>query len=244
MFKLRFCLLFLIALLSLGGCSLEKAKLTHPSETGIHGTIIIDCWKLFEGSVEMGNVGELVSIDEPKIENDPLDLYDAKYTVYDVSADKLEFRTVSGWRILLPELPARNIAPSGKIILAAPCQEPPVICIYDPDSEETQLLFREDIAKAGIAAYELDDFDLYVDGEELQKTAQIEAIWKIHTDHEEHEKAWPVLDGDWDFYSLRLVHKEHPALQYEINFGICDQVLYIENLTAQEEVCVPVDEIR
>ena len=244
MVKLRFGLLMLITLLLLNGCNQEIATPTHPSEGEIHGTIIIDCWKLFEGSVEMGNVGELVPIDEPKIENDSLDLYDAKYTVFDVAADKLEFQTVSGWRILLPELPARNVAPSGKIILASPCQEPPMICIYDPDSEETQLLFREDIAKAGIGAFELDDFDLYVDGKELQKTAQMEAIWKIHTDHGEYETAWPVLDGDWDFYSLRLVHKEHPALQYEINFGICDQVLYIENLTAQEEVCVPVDEIR
>ena len=147
MVKLRFGLLMIIALLLLNGCNQEIATPTHPSKGEIHGTIIIDCWKLFEGSVEMGNVGELVSIDEPKIENDSLDLYDAKYTVYDVSADKLEFPTVSGWRILLPELPARNIAPSGKIILAAPCQEPPMICIYDPDSEETQLLFREDIAK-------------------------------------------------------------------------------------------------
>ena len=119
-----------------------------------------------------------------------------------------------------------------------------MICIYDPDSEETQLLFREDVAKAGIGAFELDDLDLFVDGEKLRKTAQIEAIWKIHTDHEEHETAWPVLDGDWEFYSLRLVHKEHPALQYEINFGICDQIMYIENLTAQEEVCVPVDGIK
>ena len=244
MVKLRFGLLMIIALLLLNGCNQEIATPTHPSKGEIHGTIQIDCWKLFEGSVQVSGTENLASVDEPTIENNSVEFYDTPYMVYRVPADKLEFPTVSGWRILLPELPARNIAPSGKIILAAPCQEPPMICIYDPDSEETQLLFREDIAKAGIAAFELDDFDLYVDGEELQKTAQIEAIWKIHTDHEEHEKAWPVLDGDWDFYSLRLVHKEHPALQYEINFGICNQVLYIENLTAQEEVCVPVDEIR
>ena len=236
--------LLLIALLFLGGCSREITELTQPSETGIHGTIIIDCWKLFEGSVEMGNVGKLVSIDEPKIENDSLDIYDAKYTVYQVPVDKLEFPTVSGWRIQLNKLPARNTTPSGKIIFASPCQEPPMICIYDPDSEETQLLFREDVAKAGIGAFELDDFDLFVDGEKLRKTAQIEAIWKIHTDQEEHEKAWPVLDGDWDYYSLKLIHKEHPALQYEINLGISDQIMYIENSTAQEEVCVPVDRIK
>ena len=244
MVRLRFCLLLLITLLFLGGCNREITTPTAPDETVTHGTIIVSCWRLFEGSVSTSDTENLVSIDEPTIENNSLELYDAAYTVYQIPADKLEFPTVSGWRIGLPELPARNVTPSGKIILAESCQKPPLICIYDPDSEETQLLFREDVAENGIGAFELDDFDLYVDGEEIQKTAQIEAIWKIHASCEEYPSEWPILDGDWDFYSLRLVHKEHPALQYEINFGICSQTLYVENIHSQEMVSVPVDEIK
>ena len=171
-----------------------------------------------------------------------MDIYGETYIVFELPIDKLEMPLVSGWRINLNELFASNITPSGKVIFVSDSQKSPLICIHDGNSGENQLMFREDVAEMGVGAFELDDFQLYIDGSLVHKTEQIEAIWEMHTDGV-YQIAYPVLDGDWNYYSLMLVHSTYPAIQYEINFGVCDNYLYIENLNVQGGVRVPVDQI-
>lgn len=250
MIRWRCFLVFIVVLLLLGGCNRGINADIHPNEASNDisqqetFTGIIKYWDLFEGDISLKDTAELGLIEEVEIVNNSLDIYNAKYIAWELPIDKFEFPTASGWRINLNELNVKNTTKAGAMVLIPGYPEPPFIYIHNTDSAENKLLFREDVAEKGINAFKLQDFDLYINGEAVKITEQIEQIWQIHTNAEAYQPAYPVLDGDWAYYSLRLIHRKYPALQYEINLGICDDFLYIENLNSHCEVCLPVDQIR
>lgn len=248
--KMRLGFIVLLVLTLLVGCNEPTVTETNPTQsnqnsTQITDTVIISQWNLFVGEMKHSNA-ELPSIAKNMTEDGSLEIFDAQYIVFELPEDKLENSTTSGWRINLDELVPQGVLISGEIVLSPDQNRPPVVCIYDGNTGMIQCLFRKDLTDNGMDLFKLSDFDVIVTNKSSQAihSYPIEEIWEIHTGLQNFEEAYPILDGDWEYYCVKLVHSQYPALQYELNFGVCDNYLYIENLNTQNEVRVPVDQIN
>ena len=119
-----------------------------------------------------------------------------------------------------------------------------MICIYDQESGQIHSYLQQEIIDQGIASFEFGSFDVYFEDDIIQKTEQIENIWNYYISDDVFQPAVLLLDSDWNYYTLSLVYNNCVALQYEINFAVCDDFLYIENLISGQVIRVPISLIE
>lgn len=249
----RLCLFVLIAaFLMLSGCGGESAPHTDSSRTDVEEillpdmtteTVQIEYWQLYAGDVNLADVADTLPVVHMESRDGILYVFDTEYVPLDMPAEKFELPTASGWRIDLGELSVIGTTTSGEIILMPDCKNSPLICIYDRAIGQPKCYLREDVGTISPDLFDLVKFESAHDGFQSQKSIPAENIWKLHTSVDAYEQAFPLLDGDWTYYSLTLVSKECPALQYEIKCGICEDILYIENIHTEYMICVPADQV-
>ena len=256
-----FCLLAVMLILSiLIGCGSEEiAQGFQESATNSESAMLNDAeddgtlnywrpyklnyWKPYKGNIPANGGGELVSVITTG-EEYTFNIFDGCYKELGIPKDKFELPRVSGWRIDLSTLDIVGETRSGEIIMAGNSQTPMLVCVANSESEKVQILLREDIAQEGIAFFDFSSFDVYYEGHLVENRAQAELFWSYHTQIRENDVESMVLDGDWEYYRLTFVHRECPALQYEINFGVCGDSICMQNLHRKIDICIPLEHIR
>lgn len=187
--------------------------------------------KPYKGDVELAEYDELPSLELNRESNDMLH-FQGNYYVLLHSEEEFDFSSVSGWRIHLNDLSAEGKTPSGDILLASDKNEPMVVCISSQDADNLQCYLRKDLYETGVGGLGFDSFDVFYDGCLVEQREGVERIWNYHINGCDEIALGPVLDGydTWTFYSLTLVHRSCSALQYEFNFGVNSETVFMEFL--------------
>lgn len=207
-------------------------------------TIYISYWHPYEGDITIQDT-ELITLDEAFPNVGKIAFQGVEYIMLDFSVNTY-ISPESGWKINLNALKAKWKTTDGYIVLIPDdTNAPPMICTYENASGQIRCYLREDILDGEVELPSIDAFDFYYEGNRLQESRQlVEEIWYYHVGDEEFPKAVLVLDGEWDYYSIRMIYKDCPALQYEINIEVCNDLLYIENLSRGQAISIPIDQIR
>lgn len=248
--KMRYCICGVIVLmLLLTGCNgaqpqedssngMTTNETTLPNPEIV--TYAISQWIPFEGEIDHVENVDLLPRINTESKDGLLNYGSIEYKKLELPEEMYERPITSGWRIQLKELSPVGILESGGIVLMPNCTNSPVLCFYYESSDNLLFFLKSDFGEDGICSLELDDFDIYADGCIIPKDERIEHIWNMHTGKDTYQTGYLPLDGNWKYYSLRLVYKECPTLQYEMNLVLINDFLYIENLQSKELACIPI----
>ena len=240
------CVLFMFGLTSCGKNDMPEIStngvvISESSDPQATETIIrVPQWNPYKGNTipQDGNI--LFPIDIIAGENGSVIIFDAEYIFLDDFADKYEFATTSGWRVNLSKMSIVGYLKStGEMVLIPDCDNALVVCLHDRLSGEIRCLVRRDVLEEPNRRLEWDQFDVYIDDHLASNVETAEYVWQVHTDENMYETAIPVLDGEWQYCSISMVYKECPALQYELNYGVCDGWIYVERISTSQLVQVP-----
>ena len=238
----------ILAFLLLAGCgsmpNAFDAEIT-PSDQPLQNVTIVNVqlWKYFSGAIDLANHTESLPVVDSEIQNGVLCFEGSEYVVWEQFENKLDLSTSSGWHIDLDRFSPKAKTPSNQLVLTPNDSDNTVICVYDTATCQTICLLKCGSSETNKIVFHLEDFLIFYDGKQIVDEEYIEYLWAIHTGSKESNIAYPVLDGDWTYYSLTLVSKECDALEYELRFGICGDTLYMELFNSEQMVKVPVEKI-
>lgn len=245
--SLVLCTLLSLMLVS---CSLnETTDISVPETTGEHSvqdnsqsnTVFIKLWDSFCGDITLPEDYTQLPIVDYERSDRTIRVFGMNYSIFELSNEKLETGFTSGWRLDLSKLTAVAQAGSGETILFADSQNNAMICLYDTISGQIQCYISQNFNANGSNMPGIDSFVPHIDGEVIQDEAFVEYIWNLHVSEGNYQAFLPVLDGEYMYYSLLLVHRENVALEYELNFVVCGGLLCIENLDSKQIICVPIE---
>ena len=212
-----------------------ESEITSP--TVGYGIAYFEPWNLYEGRLTGQEADNLTRIAEETAEC--VSAFGSNYVLLSVPEYKTEQYAYSGWRIDLDTMTAIGVTNVGNVVFAAEKQSPSVICIYDCESGELRCMLRADIHENGVKGLNLESFEVHMDSQAFEKQTTLEELWLVHVSEEEYPEFYPVLDGEWEYYCIRMVHEECAALQYELNYGVCNGKPFIENLRMGTLVWIP-----
>ncbi len=205
---------------------------TSNAETARNGQ-----WGVYEGDLISADTAQLPILEIEEAENRGICIFDSVYAP--IPADKLELSTVSGWRITLDAFTAAGITHDGNIVYSPSSMHPLVICLKNTASGQLDCYLRGDILDNFPNIISGEDFDLYVGNERISCNQRLQYVWEAHTTQAKMDKAYGVLDGDWEFHCINFVSKECPALRYEFKYVIINGMIYVENINMNHLVSVP-----
>lgn len=258
----RFTILCLVVtLLVLAGCnSLSKSEHTNDREdqtsTAYSDSKNEESYNLFEdGSIQyyyasidpwipyVGRIPTASPEETMEVEVDAdgnIILFESLY--YKLELDN-DFRNLlppkSGWRINLDVMIPVGIEGQDNILLLPKTEVPPVICTVDASSNTVSVFFYEDIAKKGLSYFDYSEFDVYYDGNLIEGDPRCKLLWDYHTQVMDNILYGMLMEEVPDNYSLTFVHKQNPAIQYELQIRIWDNMLCIENIYANQKIYIP-----
>lgn len=248
--NLHYCIICLLVCFLFAGC--DTHDLSEISTNGsasqtdsVTSTVAVTTWNPYEGDVIIQDT-EMLPLNEMVLKGNKLCFQGAEYVIMDLPTNKVKIAATSGWKIHLTALTAKWRTSDGYIVLVPDDRiTPPLICTYEDATGKICCYLRTDISDGGVEWFDIDSFDTYFEGDIVRESKQsVEKIWRYHVSDEELTEALPMLDGEWEHYSLMLVYKDCPALQYELNFAICNDLLYIEKLSSGNLMSIPVNQIE
>lgn len=200
-------------------------------------------WKNYSGDIPTTSTETILPITTN--EDNMVHIFDTCYREEKIPENKLELPMSSGWRIDLNSMEIVGKTTGGEIIMATDSQEPLLVCIANSISEKVSIFLNTDIADKGIESFDFSSFDVYYGDQLIKKQDKeiVERMWLDHIHDNADVKDSVVLDGDWEYYSLTLVHKECSALRYELNLGICGDKLYMENIHRNYYIRMSLDQL-
>lgn len=198
-------------------------------------------WKNYSGDIPTTSIETILPVTTN--EDDMVHILDACYREEKIPENKLELPISSGWRIDLNSMEIIGKTTGGDIIMATGSQEPLLVCIANSNHEQVSIFLNTDIADKGIESFDFSSFDVYYGDQLIKKQDIVERMWLYHIHDNADVKDTVVYDGDWEYYSLTLVHKECSALRYELNLGICGDKLYMENIHRKYYVRISLDRL-
>lgn len=237
---------YLIGRMGIQDQNVSKDSGQQQSAESQSGVIFVDRWNMFAGSLDIteASVPPVVEVEEKETGEFILD--GRLYKQYKTDTYKIDFFyniSANCWHMDLSHCSIIGKTQDGIEIIGPNVETSLVICLSNEEERTALLLMRPDIIENGVSVFDLDDFDIYWDGQSSFDNTLITSLWELHTGYQEYPIAGPMLDGDWELHRLIMVLKECPALIYEFNVGICEDELYIKNLNCQDTICVPIDQI-
>lgn len=249
------CLISLISILLFSGCagsrasdlnqsgvSSEKSN-TGTSDGGSIFSVRLPGWNMYKGNCVITDCEDLPYLEEYVLDGDVLTVYSDAYILLDPPTDTIMLPTTSGWKIDLNAMRAKWRTAEGDIVLLPDDDNPPVICIYEQETDQIRSYLQQELVDKGIASLGIDSFEVYYKDGAIQINKQLENVWDYYTGDNGFQPAVPLLDGDWNYHTLNLVYNSCAALQHEINFAVCEDFLYLENCNSGELMRVSVSEI-
>ena len=249
------CLISLISILLFSGCTGNRASdlnqsgvsseisNTGTSDDGSIFSVRLPGWNMYKGNCVITDCEDLPYLEEYVLDGDVLTVYGDAYILLDPPTDTIMLPTTSGWKIDLNAMCAKWRTAEGDIVLLPDDDNPPVICIYEQESDQIRSYLQQELVDKGIASLGIDSFEVYYKDGAIPINKQLEKVWGYYTSDNGLQPATPLLDGDWSYHTLSLVYNSCAALQHEINFTVCEGFLYLENCNSGELMRVSVSEI-
>ena len=189
----------------------------------------VHSWKPYKGSVPEADLQELEILTTQERNGEILFLGNY-YEELIIPDNKYELPDKSGWRVDLDQLSVVGKTETNDLVLAQELPSPTLLCTIDASSEIT-LYFRKDFAQGSLDGIDLSEFDIVHDGKIIEDRTFVEQVWENHVQKPADLIGYlsTGVDDNIRYYSFTLVHKEEAAMQYELNFSVCDGTLRIEN---------------
>ena len=241
----RFITICLIAaLLGLVGCDFSSKKDQINSELADGSIEAIDLkpWVPYVGSIPTMAFEGMIDAEFDAGGN--IILFDSQYNKLDLSNDLPSLLFPGhGWRINLDEMTPFRMEGRDLILMIPEGESHEVICTIDPSSNSVSVYFREDIAKEGISYFDYSQFDIYYDGTLVGGDARVKRLWDCHTQNVDNV-GHMLMEESPDSYSLTFVYKQNPAIQYELQFNVWDDMLCMDNIVLNEEIYITIELFR
>lgn len=240
--KIALLALWSVLLLALGGTI--ESILEHGGQqqnTGSQSRVILLNGNIYVGDLDMTEGGTPPVVDVEEKDTGEFIVNGKLYKQYQNNTGPIDFfHTISSssWYMDMSQCSIIGKTQDGIEVIAPTDENPLVILLRNIEEQTAVCLMRPDIIEEGVSVFDLDDFDVYWDGEFSADNTRISALWEFHTGYQEYPIASPMLDGDWEIHRVTMVLKESPALIYEFKLGICEEYLYIKNLNCQYTICV------
>lgn len=200
-------------------------------------------WTPYVGSIPTAHPEENMKIEVDS--NGNIILFDYQYHKLEIGNDLMDqVFPSSGWRINLDEMVSFGVKEQRNIILMIPKGEDrPVICTIDTISDDVSVYFREDIAKEGISYFDYSQFHIYYDDILVEEDIHVKRLWEYHTQAKDDVSQMMIMEESaTDCCILTFVHKDIPAIQYELQFKVWDYMLCMDNIVANRKIYIPMDQ--
>lgn len=242
----KFFSVFLLFCLVLFGCaSMEKELKYTDHEQIVTEKLIIDnnmSWSPYEGELNEYDIGTLREVSY-STKNGVVSLLGDHYITMEVSGEKLRTIMTCGWKLQLDKLTAiAKIKPSTVIFAQNGVEELSFLLLVDEETKNTEWLIQQNSKLNNITKLEFREFDIDHNTNKTKSEIFAEKLWDYHT-NSAYTEADGVLDGEWESDCITFKYQKYNALIYCINFGICEEKLYISNAANGIIIGVPLGDI-